>query len=283
MDFSGWDNLLNLLIAAFWFGAWGMNSRYAYFNSYLRPMHNRFDAVFAFLRPAFLNAPAQIIALVLVAALLLVRALIVPRDAIWNITLGMPPVVGLVEPFQYTPWHMVLAWSCLSIGVFFFKFWSLCCLYLGFTRRPEGQVQTAIHAISAPFSWIPPIARPPVLLVYGIGLGLLLQYIGGGQPVTLLAGARATLAVVAAWVVLIDLLRWVVLIVIVGHWIGMGTGAQNLGWMCSEWLDHLLGPLRHYPIRFGMFDITPIVFFFGLGVVQYLITQVLVGAASMLR
>ena len=282
MDFSGWDNLINLLIAVLWFGAWGMDNRYAYFNSYLRPVHGRFDALFTFLRPAFFNAPARVIALILVAALLLIRALIVPRAATWEITLGIPPIAALVEPFQYAPWSMALAWSCLSIGVFFFKFWSICCPYLGTTRRPEGQVQTALHALTAPFSWIHPIARPPILLAFGIGLGILLQSIGGDRPVDLLAGAKALLAVVAAWVALLDLLRWVVLVVIVGHWIGMGTGAQNLGWMCEEWLDHLLGPLRRYPIRIGMLDITPFIFFFGLGLVQSALTQVLVSAASLL-
>jgi uncharacterized protein YggT (Ycf19 family) len=282
MDFSGLDNLFNLLIAAFWFGAWGMDSRYAYFNSYLRPMHNKFEAMFAFLRPAFLNASGRVIAMVLVAALLLLRSLIVPHNATWNVTLGVPQVVGLAQPFRSDSWTMILAWGCISTGVFFFKFWSLSCLYLGFTRRPEGQVQTALHALTAPFSWIHPVARPPVLFAFGIGLGVLLQTIGSGLPFSLVSDAKALFAVVASWVALIDLLRWAVFVVIVGHWIGMGTGSQNLGWMCSEWLDHLLGPLRHYPIRIGIVDVTPLIFFFGLGLVQSILLQILVNAASLL-
>jgi uncharacterized protein YggT (Ycf19 family) len=73
-----------------------------------------------------------------------------------------------------------------------------------------------------------------------------------------------------------------VLFVIAGHWIGMATNASNLGWMCAEWLDHLLGPLRRYPIRIGMFDLTPLVFFFGLGLLQSALFRVLEGAASLL-
>jgi uncharacterized protein YggT (Ycf19 family) len=281
MDFSGWDYLFNLLIAVFWFGAWGMDSRYAYFNSYLRPIHVRFESLFAFLRPALLNAPERLVALIFVLVLVVLRALVAPRTATWGLVLGIGPA-GVSVPFPGDPWTVALAWSCLSVGLFFFKFWSLSCLYLGFTRRPEGQVQTALQALAAPFSWVHPAARPLVLLVSGVGLGVLLLRMGISQPVNLLAGAKALLAVVAAWAALLDILRWVVLVVIVGHWIGMGTGAQNLGWMCAEWLDHLLGPLRRYPVRIGMFDITPLIFFFGLGLIQFVLLHVLAGAASFL-
>lgn len=280
MDFSGWDMLFNLLITAFWFGAWSTDSRYAFFNSYLRPMHTRFDAIFAFLRPAFLNAPDRVIALVFVGILIVLRALAAPPGAVWELALGAAPA-GIGVQCHGGSIPAVVAWSVLSIALFFFKFWSLCVLYLGFARRPDGQVQTALHSLTAPFSWLPPMTRPPLVLVLGLSCGVLLQRFDGA-PFTLLSTLRALLAVVSAWTLLIGILQQAVFILIIGGWIGAGSGSDKLRWMCAEWIDLLIGPLRGRPIVIGMFDVTPLLFFFVLGIVRQILIAVVNGAASLL-
>jgi uncharacterized protein YggT (Ycf19 family) len=274
MSFSGWDTLINILAAAFWFGAWGMDSRYAFFNSYLRPLHGRAEAVLAFLRPVFANAPDRAIALACAVALLVLKAFLAPRAATWELSLGThsAAVAAHLPPGQ---WTEAVAWSFLSFGIFMFAFWSLACPYLGFSRRPEGQVQTALHALSAPFSWLPPAARPVVLLLFGTGLAFLLPRLGAPPESAGLPWFQAVFAAVSEWVALLDVLSTAVLIAIVGHWIGMGTGSERLQWMCSEWLEHLLGPLRNRQVRVGMLDVTPLIFFFGLRVVQYALLRMI--------
>lgn len=281
MDFRGWDILLNLIVAALWFGAWGMDSRYAYFNSYLRPMYGRFEALFSILRPAFFGSPDRAIALALVAGVVLLRPLAVPRDLAWDLSIGAAPVaVGAAFPRGQL--SLALLWSCLSTGIFLFALWSLCCPYLGLSRRPDGQVQTAIHALTAPFSWMHPAARPLFLAAFGFSLALLLGITGAGSDGTAPRWAAALLAVFSAWVALLDILRSLVLALIVGQWIGLATGAEGMRWMCAEWIDHLLGPLRNYPLRIGMFDLTPLIFFIGLGVAQHLLMRMLVAAGGLL-
>ena len=33
---------------------------------------------------------------------------------------------------------------------------------------------------------------------------------------------------------------------------------------CRTWIDFLMGPLRRYPLRIGMLDLTPIIMIFAL-------------------
>lgn len=279
MDFHGWDVLLNLIAAVLWFGAWGMDSRYAYFNSYLRPMYSRFEAMFSSLRPAFFGAPDRAIALALVVAVVLLRPLAVTRGLAWDLSIGAAPL-AVTAAYPRGPLSLALLWSCVSTGIFLFTLWSLCCPYLGFSRRPEGQVQTAIHALTAPFSWMHPVARPLFLAAFGVSLALLLDRMGPGADQAATRWIPALLAVFSAWVALLDILRSLVLALIAGQWIGLATGAEGMRWMCAEWIDHLLGPLRNYPLRVGMFDVTPLIFFFGLGVAQHLLMRLLVAAGG---
>jgi uncharacterized protein YggT (Ycf19 family) len=282
MVFSGWDTLINILAAAFWFGAWGMDSRYAFFNSYLRPLHARAEAVLAFLRPVFANAPDRAVALACVAILLALKAFIAPLAATWDLSIGIR-AAAVTAQFPAGRWTEAVSWSLLSFGMFMFVFWSLACPYLGFSRRPEGQVQTALHALSAPFSWLPPAARPLVLLLFGVGLALLLPRLGAAQESAGIPWFGALFAVLSEWVALLDVLSSAVLFVIVGHWIGIGTGSERLQWMCSEWLEHLLGPLRNHQVRLGMLDVTPLIFFFGLRVVQYALLRLIDAVSVFVR
>ena len=44
---------------------------------------------------------------------------------------------------------------------------------------------------------------------------------------------------------------------------------------CREWMDLLLGPLRRYPMRLGMLDLTPLIFIILLRLVHSLLMALL--------
>ena len=44
---------------------------------------------------------------------------------------------------------------------------------------------------------------------------------------------------------------------------------------CREWLNMLMGPLRRYPLRIGMIDLTPIVMIIAIQIVHQVCSYIL--------
>jgi uncharacterized protein YggT (Ycf19 family) len=47
---------------------------------------------------------------------------------------------------------------------------------------------------------------------------------------------------------------------------------------CREWTDTLLGPLRRYPLRIGMIDLSPLIYIVVLGLVQGFLHAILLSS-----
>jgi len=52
--------------------------------------------------------------------------------------------------------------------------------------------------------------------------------------------------------------------------------------LCRDWINLLLGPLRRYPVKIGMFDLSPIIFFFAIGIAHTLLMSVIFAAYNTL-
>jgi uncharacterized protein YggT (Ycf19 family) len=274
MDFGGWDAVFNLCILLLWAGAWVVNSREADFNPYLKAFRDGIVSALAVVRPAFFNAPYPVIAAIGIILLMLARSLLVPREPNWAIPMGL---MSLRLQHADT-WAESLLFGALSSCVYLFKFWAVAVLYLGFGRADAaGSARLALRRFAFPLSWVRSELRPAVLLAMGTGLILLLGRMAGGHGEAM-ALPKAFLSALAAWVGALDILRLTLFVLIVGSWVAMASGSTNIAWMCNEWLELLLGPIRRFPVRVGMLDLTPLLFFFGLALLQFVLMRVLIFA-----
>jgi uncharacterized protein YggT (Ycf19 family) len=292
MNFSTWDTLFNLLLVTFWFRVWTDESdRNVHFNPYLAPVARLSRTVLHFLEPVFLGLRPRAVALIAMLVVITFRALVAPRQAEWILTLGLDrqPVVGSLP-------H-ILAFSAISFGCFLFRLWGISLLFtwVGAHRSQEHPV-SMLHYLSRPFSDVRIGMRPLVLLVYGAVLILLLDQFG--QPARTAFGLPGALSwsgdaavssffkllilAIAAWVQLLPVLQSLMLMLIIGSWISMFTHSHGLAMLCRDWINVLLGPLRRYPIRIGMIDLSPIVFFFVIGLAHALLMSIIVAAYNSL-
>ncbi|MBL7077351.1 MAG: YggT family protein [Kiritimatiellae bacterium] len=292
MNFSTWDTLFNLLLIAFWFRIWTDDEdRNVHFNPYLAPIARLSRTVLRFVEPVFLGLRPRVVAVIAIGLIITFRALVAPRQAVWMLTLGLDR-----QPLDGALPH-VIAFSALSFGCFLFRLWGISLLFtwVGAHRSQEHPV-SMLHYLARPFSDVRIDLRPLFLLLYGAALIILLDRFGApvrmgfGLPGTLVwSGAEAVpsflklvVLAIAAWVQLLPLLQSLMLMLIIGSWISMFTHSQGLALLCRDWINLLLGPLRRYPIRVGMFDLSPIVFFFVIGLAHALFMSIIVAGYNAL-
>jgi len=292
MSFSTWDTLFNLLLVVFWFRIWtGDNDRNILFNPYLAPIVRLSKTVLHFVEPVFLGLHPRVVAVITMGVIVAFRALVAPRQVTWMLSLGLDrqPIDGALP-------H-VLAFSAISFGCFLFRLWGISLLFtwVGAHRSQEHPV-SMLHYLSRPFSDVRIHLRPLVLLVYGAALILLLDRFGAptrmgiGLPGALSWTGDAALSsffkllilAVAAWVQLLPLLQSLMLMLIIGSWISMFTHSQGLAMLCRDWINVVLGPLRRYPIRIGMLDLSPLVFFIAIGFAHYFLMSIIFAAYNTL-
>ncbi len=292
MSFSTWDTLFNLLIVTFWFRIWTDDEdRHVLFNPYLAPIVRLSQTVLRFVEPVFLGLKPRIVAIVAMAIIMAFRAVVAPQRADWVLSLGLDR-----QPLDGALPH-VLTFSVLSFGCFLFRLWGLSLLFtwVGAQRSQEHPI-SMLHYLSRPFSDIRITLRPLALLVYGAVLILLLDRFG--RPARTVMGLPGTLSwsdpeamnsffkllvlSVAAWVQLLPVLSSLMFMLIIGSWISMFAHSQGLAMLCRDWINVLLGPLRRYPIRLGMIDLSPIVFFIAVGFLHYFLMSIIVAAYNTL-
>ncbi|MDP6630885.1 MAG: YggT family protein [Kiritimatiellia bacterium] len=288
MSFSTWDTLFNLLLITFWFRIWTDDEdRNVHFNPYLAPLARLSRTILHFVEPVFLGLRPAAVAAIAMSIIVVFRALVAPRQAIWMLSLGIDQ-----QPLDGTLPH-VIAFSVLSFGCFLFRLWGISLLFtwIGAHRSQENPV-SMLHYLARPFSNIRIQLRPMVLLMYAAVLIVLLDRFGQpaqagfGLPGSLVwSGPEAVTSFfkllvlsVAAWVQLLPLLQSLMLMLIIGSWISMFTQSQGLAMLCRDWINLLLGPLRRYPIRIGMLDLSPIVFFFAIGLAHALFMSIIFAA-----
>ncbi len=283
MNFGIWDLFFNLFLLAFWIHFWSPAARATLGNPYLAAMRRMTDAVVRFLRPAFLVLPDRAIAGLAIVILLLLRAFSAPRtDSGWILQLGFE----WRQPLE-TAMGSYLVFTVLSFAIFLFQIWGLTLIFLRTESFYEqGSISSALQAVARPFVNLPYVWRPAVLLGFGMLIAAALIRLGFPTAMTPSAyleanalwlhsgdwsGAlvvRALISALAGWVGLLGILVQLMLILIIASWVGMLTQSPALSLMCRDGINMLLGPLRRYPLRIGMFDLSPIVFIFAIGFVR---------------
>jgi uncharacterized protein YggT (Ycf19 family) len=294
MSFGTWDTLFNMLVVTFWFQVWTHDEdRNVHFNPYLAPVARLSRAVLQFVEPVFFGLSPRLVALIAIAVLVTFRALLAPAQATWMLTLGLDR-----QPLDGTITH-ALVFSALSFGVFLFRLWGISLLFTwAGAHRSQEHLVAMLHYLARPFSDVRIEWRPLVLTVCGAVLVVLLDRFGRPVPRELAVGLSTTLywsgssvavsvlkvliLTVAAWVQLLPLLQSLMLLLIIGSWISMFTHSHGLAMLCRDWINVLLGPLRRHPLRIGMFDLSPIVFFFAIGIVHAILMSIIVYAYNIL-
>ncbi len=290
MAFAMWDTFFNLFLLAFWFHLWtGSDFRLSY-NPYLGTFRRLTNAVIAFLKPAFVVLSERAVALVAILMLLTLRAFAAPHtDSGWILHVGFEwrqPQEGDMGSF--------LIFTLLSFAVFLFRLWSFAIVFLRTDAHDAQQQPTsALHALCEPFVRIPYLWRPPALLAFGMILVAALSLSGPPthlspytQGLVVLPSPSASptfivgclISAMRGWVEVLSLLVQMMLIFIIGSWVGLLTGTPAVSLACREWTDTLLGPLRRYPLRIGMIDLSPLIYIVVLGLVQGFLHAILLSS-----
>lgn len=251
------------------------------------------NSAIRFLRPVFFGTPDRIIATIAFVFLIILRGMAIPADADWSLMLGFQR--GVNGPDLAS----CMIFSILSFFVFMFNIWSLSIIYVRTRSTPNDSAGGAIFQFARPFTDIRPELRPVILLAAGIGLSALLDLFGhpvmeiyqgisiqgniGWQttewPAVL---AKLSIIAIAGWAQILAIIRQFIIFLIIGSWISMFTASSQMQVFCREWLDFLLGPIRRYPIRIGMIDLSPIVFFFIVGFIHSLLLAILINSFNKL-
>jgi uncharacterized protein YggT (Ycf19 family) len=122
-----------------------------------------------------------------------------------------------------------------------------------------------------------------VLAVFGMGLAFLINVsCVPGQGWSFLPDSavpviflRYFISALACWVSVLPVLAWIVVILVIGSWLSLFSNSNRLALFCREWLDMFMGPLRNYPIRIGMLDLTPLVVIFAIQMLYPLFIKIL--------
>lgn len=285
MDYSFWDSLFNLVLLIFWLRIWTQGDKSLLSNKYLMPLTRASDSILGFFKPVFGNASMPLVAIVSLIFLAVFRAFTVPPNALWILQMGF--ATAQVNAQSLTS---CLAFSFASFCLFLFKIWGLTLIYVPTAPHSSfTETHSAIHILGKPFSILPAMLRPAALLLWGMLLAWLLSWVAAppasatqpaaalialpAAPVTKLI-AMATLSI-ATWAELLNFLQSAMFFLIIGSWLSMMLGMPQTAQFCHEWIDSLLGPFKRYPVRIGMMDLTPIVFFFVLALAYNILRKFL--------
>jgi uncharacterized protein YggT (Ycf19 family) len=286
MKFGMWDTLLNLFLMLFWLAIWHRDDRALSLNHMLAPLARIQKSMIDFLQPVLPFLPRPVIALLAFIFLLVFRGLAVPHNVNWAISLGFAATWT-----DGTSLRGCLFMSVMSFAVFLFKLWCVSLIYVS-TRRGASvrDSSDALYQVSHPFVDVPIPLRPFALLGFGILLAWLFAAIGvapqgAAAPAfswSPAAAARLLVISLSGWVAVLPVLQSLLVLVIIGSFVSLFTGSHALAAYCGEWIDLLIGPLRRYPLRIGMLDLTPLVFVFLLRVVYLVLIAALARSFQML-
>lgn len=286
MQFGMWDTLFNLLLLLFWTEIWDHDRKSISINPLLDPVEQIRRTALGAIRPALPFLSPRALAGGVVVFLVVFRGLALPQNVSWTLRLGLIATrangAGLVTGLQM---------SALSLAVFLFHLWSISLIYVH-TRRQAAlhNSSDALDRISRPFTDIDVVYRPAALLGFGMLLAWLFTHIGssstlapGTANAASLAGfLRLLILALAGWVAVLPMIQRLLILLIIGSFVSLFTASHALGAFCREWIDLIVGPLRRYPLRLGMLDLTPLIFMFALTFVYAFLMGILARAYSAL-
>ncbi len=278
MSVMSLDLVFNVALLIFWLRVWSGNSREFYFNPYLARLSNLTDKVFKFIEPVFFQAPVRLVALISLIFLLVFRCLLVKGES-WTLGMGVFWIT-LDDP----GWGGLLAFSFLSFAMFVLNVWTFAVVYLPSRTSSAAHTRVAIRAITYPFSAIKVERRPVVLVIAGMAIVFMLSFLtdhfrvagpGGLEYVGDISEGgviphvmRVAVISVSGLLEIIAAIRTLMLVLVIGSIVSMVAGSPNIAYVCNDWIELLLGFFRRYPLRMGMIDLTPLIFFLVLDIVD---------------
>jgi len=279
MQFGMWDTLFNLVLLLFWTRIWATEPHDMLSNPYLAPIGRLQRSAVNFLHPLLPFLPRYLIAALALVFLIVFRGVAVPRNVNWVLGIGF--AAARVDGNSMSA---CVIFSALSFALFLFRLWGISLIYVR-TRRSASFANTsdALYQLGSPFTGLEVTIRPLVLLAVGVLLSYLLTIVGNvagaatvhETAITPLLVVRLLIVSLSGWVALLPLVRSCLILMIIGSWVSMLTGSYGLASFCREWIDLLIGPLRRFPLRIGMLDLTPLLFMFALGYVHVFLQGIL--------
>jgi len=275
MNLSMWELLINVAALLFWFRLWVPEERDLYFNPYLAALWRFSEQIVGALRAVFIRTPDRLIALLSLLFLLVFRGVVFyglarrSPDVSWSLHLGFAQSRLQAGNADFL---LFLGFSFLSFAMFLFIVWGLATFYAGRKQTSLNYASRTLFHISQPFSLIRMEWRPLVFVAFGVVLALLVNgdiaSPGDMFPagsLTLSNAMKSVLSALDGWVMeVLTVLQLLMLVMILGSWAAMFSTSPALGYFCRDWIELLLGPLRRFPLRLGMFDLTPLIFFLSL-------------------
>jgi len=276
MDFAMWDTLFNLVLLLFWSALFTRDERELTGNPFLVNIDRLQRGTIGFIQPILPFLGRRMVALACLVFLVVFRGFALPANAEWALQLGFT-----AARFQSGTVLTRLTFSVVSFALFLFKLWGISLIYVHRTRdagfRPSSD---ALCKLARPFTDLKVPVRPAALLALGMLLAYAVSTIGrplnptAGTSVVV-QGARSFTLALSGWVAVLQIVQSCLLLMIIGSWVSMFTGSHGLAQFCREWIDLLIGPIRRYPLRIGMLDLTPLVFMIGLGFVHAFLQGIL--------
>lgn len=276
--------LFNIIVMLFWVRLWNRRATLATQDPFLTGLENFTQPLLDLFRPLSRRHFVTVGALFVWVFLLVFRAVAMPlmnldtaRQA-WEVSFGFDTAIPGATAGPLT-WPL---FSALSFAVFLFQLWTVALLY----HRPadaapaEGdRAREFMTDMCKPFSgWSLPW-RMVVLLLLGLAIAAGMHLTGqtesgadgvrlpspdadpgrafAGYGINLLAGMAGVLMPLQTLIFALVILSWIV----------MFSPQSSAAFLCQEWLNFFLGPFRRFRFQVGFMDLTPIVVFFGMGVV----------------
>jgi len=264
MEVETFDTLFNCLVFILWFRIWTVGDSSLFFNPHLVPINRISESLFGFLWPLFRRTSSRLVAAILALILLALRGVFIPQSIGWTLKMGFEIQIcpaGL-------PYHVLF--SVLSFAIFLFKLWGFSLIFMRTAYGQFDHAGDALHRLSLPFSDLKIELRPLVLAIFGMLLAFLVNLTGdlargvdawSGTPLPSLL-LRCFISALAGWASVLPILSTLLVVLIIGSWVSLFSSSQGLSFFCREWLDVLMGPLRNFPVRIGMLDLTPLIFIF---------------------
>ena len=268
----------HILILVFWVRLWSASSKEFHFNPLLSGTVRLTDSALAFLRPV-LFLPEQAAALAVLLFILLFKTMLFWKfGGNWGISIGMlfsfAPRAAADDPL--TP---LILFSVLQAATFIIRLWTVYLLVRLIT--PSTRVTRATDALAyfaRPFSRLPFLMQPIVLLAFHAALALILTRtcVPGNAPLQespltaspFLAGPFYAQIMKIGWLAAISLadgLKFMMnalLAVILCNIVASILQLRGTAIVSNECIELLLGRFaRRSPSSMGI-DFTPLIFIF---------------------
>ncbi len=273
-----------VVLLLFWVRLWSAPANEFYFNPFLSGTVRLTDVVFAYLRPV-LNLPERGACLILLFAVFTFKTLLAGRFGFtWTFTIGStyiftsPSVAGVWKPhFLFSALHAVL---------FLVRLWSVYFIVRLISDRGRNTRATEAFAYFArPFSRLPLLAQPVMLLAINVALAFLLARhaslgtasLTGRTAVAVsdspfVTGPLIVQTLKTAWLAALScadglaLLTRALLFAIIGNFGAAILQAHGAALICHEAVELLLGRFARNRAAAAGLDFTPLLFFFVVNV-----------------